>query len=223
MSIKENLKHIINELQGKAELVAVSKTKTPKTIMEAYDAGQKVFGENKVQELIDKKDELPEDIQWHMIGHLQRNKVKYIAPFITLIHSVDSLKLLKAIEKEGEKNGRIIECLLQMHVAKEETKFGMDEEELKQLLSSTEYLELKHVKIRGLMGMATFTGNMEIVRDEFRYLKKLFDQTSNSFFNGNPDFSILSMGMSHDYKIAIEEGSTMVRIGSSIFGERIYN
>ncbi|MFP4060624.1 MAG: YggS family pyridoxal phosphate-dependent enzyme [Bacteroidales bacterium] len=222
MSIKENLKHIINELQGKAELVAVSKTKTPKTIMEAYDAGQKVFGENKVQELIDKKDELPEDIQWHMIGHLQRNKVKYIAPFITLIHSVDSLKLLKAIEKEGEKNERIIECLLQMHVAKEETKFGMDEEELKQLLSSTEYLELKHVKIRGLMGMATFTGNMEIVRDEFRYLKKLFDQTYNSFFNGNPDFSILSMGMSHDYKIAIEEGSTMVRIGSSIFGERIY-
>lgn len=223
MSIKENLKHIINELQGKAELVAVSKTKTPKTIMEAYDAGQKVFGENKVQELIDKKDELPEDIQWHMIGHLQRNKVKFIAPFITLIHSVDSLKLLKAIEKEGEKNERIIECLLQMHVAKEETKFGMDEEELKQLLSSTEYLEMKHVKIRGLMGMATFTGNMEIVRDEFRYLKKLFDQTSNSFFNGNPDFSILSMGMSHDYKIAIEEGSTMVRIGSSIFGERIYN
>ena len=222
MSIKENLEEITHGLPPEVQLVAVSKTHAPEVIMEAYNAGQRIFGENKVQELVDKKDKLPGDIQWHMIGHLQRNKVKYIAPFIGMIHSVDSFKLLKAIDKEGKKNERIIDCLLQVHIAREESKFGMDEDELFALLESDEYKEMNNIRVRGLMGMATFTENMDVVRNEFRYLKELFNNTASKWFENDGVVPVLSMGMSHDYKIAVEEGSNMVRIGSAIFGIRMY-
>ncbi|MEO6329296.1 MAG: YggS family pyridoxal phosphate-dependent enzyme [Ginsengibacter sp.] len=199
------------------KLVAVSKTKPTEDIKELYDLGQKDFGENYVQELADKYTELPKDIHWHFIGHLQSNKVKYIAPFVELIHGVDSLKLLEEINKQGEKNDRIINCLLQVHIATEETKFGLSEEELLQLLSliNTTQLKFKNVNVCGLMGIASFTDDKQKVRSEFKYLKSLFAKY--------PQFSMLSMGMSADYKIAIEEGSNMVRIGSLIFGERNYN
>lgn len=201
-------------------LVAVSKTKPNDMIMDAYHAGQKIFGENKVQELVAKYEELPKDIEWHMIGHLQRNKVKYIAPFVALIHGVDSLKLLRTINKEGEKNSRVIPCLLQIHIASEETKFGLDEAELSQLLESNEFKDFKNVKIKGLMGMATFSDDHELVSSEFRKLKQLFEWTKTKYFSEDETFSILSMGMSGDYKLALNEGSNMVRVGSAIFGER---
>ncbi|MCM5662885.1 YggS family pyridoxal phosphate-dependent enzyme [Galbibacter mesophilus] len=221
MSIKENLENIKKELPKDVTLVAVSKTKPNEDILEAYDAGQRVFGENKVQEMTQKWEALPKDIEWHMIGHVQRNKVKYMAPFVRLIHGVDTLKLLKEIEKQAKKNNRVINCLLQIHIAKEETKFGMDKEEVHELLASESFKEMKHVKIVGLMGMATFTDNEERVKSEFEYLKQLFDTTKNEFPTSQKlDFTILSMGMSGDYKIAIECGSNMVRIGSSIFGAR---
>ena len=205
------------------KLVAVSKTKSVADIMELYDLGQRDFGENYVQELVDKYEALPKDIQWHFIGHLQSNKVKYIAPFITLIHGVDSFKLLQEISKQSEKNNRNINCLLQVHIAKEETKFGLSEEELQELFSKAKELEnFKNITIVGLMGMASFTDDMEKVRNEFKYLRSLYDKYSK-FNILHSTFNTLSMGMSADYKIAIEEGSNMVRIGSLIFGERNYH
>ncbi len=218
MSIKENLAEIKANLPEGVILVAVSKTKPNEAILEAYEAGQRVFGENKVQDMVQKWEALPKDIEWHMIGHLQRNKVKYMAEFVSLIHGVDSLKLLKEIDKQAQKHNRVIPCLLQMHIAEEDTKFGLDEDELNALLASSEFKQMKHVKIMGLMGMATFTDNENQVRKEFARLKSLFEKLKLQL----PEISILSMGMSGDYGIAITEGSTMVRIGSSIFGARNY-
>jgi len=222
MSINQNsYKEIKDDLGDRVTLVAVSKTKSVEDIMDLYNLGQKDFGENYVQELVDKYTSLPKDIKWHFIGHLQSNKVKYIAPFVSLIHSIDSISLLKEINKQAIKNNRIIDCLLQVHIAKEETKFGMNEEELSTLITliKTNENEFKPVNVCGLMGVASFTDDMQKVRSEFKYLKSLFDKyTQLSTFNFQ--LSTLSMGMSADYKIAIEEGSNMVRIGSLIFGER---
>ncbi len=204
------------------KLVAVSKTHSVEEIMEAYQTGQRCFAENKAQELSAKQPLLPSDIEWHFIGHLQSNKVKYIAPFVSLIHSVDSLKLLQVIDKEASKNGRTISCLLQFHIAEEDTKFGLDIEEAEEILESKAYRELKNISIAGIMGMATFTDDYDQVRREFRHLKAIFDQLKGKYFAHDPAFREISMGMSDDYKIAISEGSTLVRIGSSIFGARIY-
>jgi len=219
-SIKEQLTSVKDTLPDTCTLVAVSKTKPIEDIKVAYDCGQRHFGENKVQELAAKAVELTNEIKWHMIGHLQRNKVKYIAPFVHLIHGVDSLKLLKEINKQGEKNGRSIDCLLQVHIASEETKFGFDEEELNLALESSELSDLKHVRIVGLMGMATNTPEEPIVSTEFKRLKNIYDSIQKKSTHPNIEFNTLSMGMSGDYKIALKEGSTMVRIGSSIFGHR---
>lgn len=225
----EFYKEIVAELKNKnVTLVAVSKTKSVEEILELYHHGQRDFGENYVQELVDKYEQLPKDIRWHFIGHLQSNKVKLIAPFISLIHSVDSFKLLKEIDKQAKKNDRIIDCLLQIYIAKEETKFGLDEEELNEIITritDTNYTNLnaeysfKNICIKGLMGMASFTDDTKIVRNEFRFLNSIFTKYS-TFLTFNFQFSILSMGMSADYKIAIEEGSNMVRIGSLLFGKR---
>lgn len=218
MSIKDNLNKINSELPQGVTLVAVSKTKPNADILEAYEAGHRNFGENKVQEMVAKWEELPKDIEWHMIGHVQRNKVKYMAEFVSLIHGVDSLKLLKEIDKQAKKHDRVIPCLLQMHIAEEDTKFGLDDSELEALLQSDEFKAMENVKIVGLMGMATFTSDENQVRKEFAHLKSIFDQLKQKL----PEISILSMGMSGDYALAIAEGSTMVRIGSSIFGARNY-
>ena len=216
MSIKDNLKAIKESIPSQVTLVAVSKTKPIADIEEAYAAGQRVFGENKIQEMTAKQEVLPKDIEWHMIGHIQRNKVKYMAEYVALIHGVDSLKLLKEINKQAKKHNRVISCLLQIHIAEEDTKFGFDENELSELIASSDIKQLNNIKIVGLMGMATFTDNNQQIRKEFKQLKSLFEKTKSSF----PDLSQLSMGMSGDYKIAIEEGSTMIRVGSSIFGSR---
>ncbi|MEP7238482.1 MAG: YggS family pyridoxal phosphate-dependent enzyme [Ferruginibacter sp.] len=225
MSINtEQYNKILAELNGSATLVAVSKTKPAADILELYNLGQRDFGENYVQELVEKYEYLPKDIRWHFIGHLQSNKVKYIAPFVHLIHGVDSFNLLKEINKQALKNNRIIDCLLQVYIAKEETKFGFEEHELNQLLdtSRSSVHELKNICITGLMGMASFSNNMNVVSGEFKYLKALFDKYAQlSTFNFQ--LSTLSMGMSADYKTALEEGSNMVRIGSLLFGERNYN
>ncbi len=224
MEIEENIKEFQNYLSNKnCKLIAVSKTKPVGDLLKAYQAGQRDFGENKVQELRDKQPELPPDIRWHMIGHLQSNKVKYIAPYVHLIHSVDSLKLLMEINKQAIKNDRIIPCLLQLHIAEEESKFGFDENELKEMLDSMDFMNLLNIKIIGLMGMATFTENEQQIRKEFRSLKKTFEFFKNHYSLPNADWKEISMGMSGDYQIAIEEGSTMIRVGSSIFGERIYH
>jgi len=220
--VAEKIKEYLAELPEHVTLVAVSKTKPEELILEAYNVGQRVFGENKVQDLAEKYEHLPKNIIWHMIGHLQTNKVKYIAPFVSLIHAVDSFKLLKTINKEAAKNNRIIDCLFQIHIAKEETKFGLDKEELLDILNSDEYKQLKNIRIVGLMGMATNTSDMEIVKNEFAGLKSLLDELKQSHFSGEDSFKEISMGMSGDYKIAVEQGSTMVRIGSSIFGARNY-
>ena len=218
--VSENRKRILDTLPANVQLVAVSKTKTPEQIMELYDAGQRVMGESKAQELVPKYEKLPKDIKWHMVGHLQRNKVKYIAPFVEMIESVDSLRLLAAINKEGKKNGRVIKCLFQMHIAEEETKYGMSIDEVIDILESSEFKEMKNISINGLMAMATFTDDDEQVRKEFRALKTIFDKVKGEFFQTNDGFSEISMGMTNDYKIAVEEGSTMVRIGTALFGER---
>ena len=218
MSITENLNHIKSSLPKEVKLVAVSKTKPTEDILEAYNTGHRIFGENKVQELTAKYEVLPKDIEWHMIGHLQSNKVKYIAPFVHLIHGVDSYKLLKEINKRAAQNNRTINCLLQIHIAQEQTKFGFSENELIELLKSEEFKNLENVKIIGLMGMATFTENKDQIHSEFKSLKQLFDKVKTQHLTINT----LSMGMSGDYKIAIEEGSNMVRVGSSIFGKRNY-
>ncbi|PQJ32033.1 YggS family pyridoxal phosphate enzyme [Nonlabens arenilitoris] len=221
MSIKDHLLRFRESIEPKATLVAVSKTKPISDVQEAYDAGQRHFGENKIQEMTEKWETLPKDIYWHMIGHTQRNKVKYMAPYVHLIHSVDSPRLLKEINKQAEKNERVIDCLLQIHIAEEETKFGFDQNELLELLSSDAFAGYKNVRITGLMGMATFTDNEEQVRKEFKSLKTLLDHINdNHLISDSHDLKTLSMGMTGDYKIAIEEGSTMVRIGSAIFGSR---
>ena len=218
--ITGRLNEIRSKLSDNVTLVAVSKTKPKEAIKEAYLAGQRVFGENKVQELIEKAETLPIDIEWHLIGHLQRNKVKYIAPFVSLIHAVDSLRLLQEINKQGAKNNRTIDCLLQFHIADEDTKFGLDENEAIELLNSETYQGMNNIKLCGVMGMATFTDNLEQVRDEFQKLHKLFEKLKTSHFSLNEDFKTISMGMSGDWEIAIEEGSNMIRVGSSIFGSR---
>jgi PLP dependent protein len=224
MDIKKNITEFLSSLNGtNCTLVAVSKTKPNEDILEAYAAGQRIFGENKVQELTDKYTALPKDIEWHMIGHLQRNKVKYIAEFVSLIHSVDSPRLLRAINKEGEKVNRKVPCLLQIHIAEEDTKYGFDEKELKELFADNILETLPYVEIRGLMGMATFTENQQQIRREFQFLARLFNTLRSERLPENVHMDILSMGMSGDYNLAIREGSTMIRVGSAIFGERNYS
>ena len=218
--IVDRLSEIRNEIPKEVTLVAVSKTKPASDIQIAYDAGQRIFGENKVQELTAKEEALPKDIQWHFIGHLQSNKVKYIASFVSVIHAVDSLKLLEEINKHAIKNNRTIDCLLQFHIADEESKFGLDFEKAQELLGSREFVELQNVNIIGVMGMATFTKNEEQVRDEFQNLESYFNVLKSHYFKFNEDFRTISMGMSGDYRLAIEEGSNMIRLGSTIFGAR---
>lgn len=220
MSIKNNLLEIKATLPDNVTLVAVSKTKPVSDLMEAYEAGQRVFGENKIQEMAEKFEQMPKDIEWHMIGHVQTNKVKFMASFVSLVHGVDSLRLLEEINKQALKNNRVIDCLLQVHIAEEETKFGLSESELNELLQSESFSQLKNIKIKGLMGMATFTDNQNQIEKEFKHLKSVFDRLSQTQKTGNYEMEILSMGMSGDYQLAIECGSTMVRIGSSIFGTR---
>lgn len=222
MSIKNNLNNITNTIPENVTLIAVSKTQPVASILEAYQTGQRAFGENKIQEMAEKFDVLPKDIEWHMIGHLQSNKVKYMAQFVHLIHGVDSFKTLQEINKQALKNNRNINCLLEVKIATEETKFGLSFAEAEQLLKSEELKNLKNINISGLMGMASFTENNEIISAEFKTLKTFFDSLQkHKSFNVNP--TILSMGMSGDYKIAIEEGGTMIRVGSAIFGSRNYN
>ena len=221
--IKENLNIVKASVPSNVTHIAVSKTKPVSDLQEAYDAGQRIFGENKALEMRDKHQVLPNDIQWHFIGHLQTNKIKYIAPFVTLIHAIDSLSLLEAVNKEAAKNNRVIDCLLQFHIAQEETKFGLDMEEAKSMLESESYKNLNNINICGVMGMATFTDNAAQVRDEFKNLKNIFETLKENYFKENDSFKEISMGMSDDYPIAIEEGATMVRVGSKIFGARNYN
>ena len=216
MNISENLNKLYHSIGKSVKLVAVSKTKSNEEIMEAYEAGQKIFGENKVQELVSKYNSLPKDIEWHMVGHLQKNKVKYIASFIKLIHSVDNFKLLKEINRQAKKYNVTIDCLLQIKIASEETKFGLSIDQVKPMLESEEFKILKNISIIGLMGMASFTNNEEILKNEFSYLNDLFDDLRITYSN----ITVLSMGMSNDHKLAIQYGSNMVRVGSLIFGER---
>lgn len=221
MSIADNIKSLKNETgQINVQLLAVSKTKLAEDVQQAYDAGQRLFGENIVQELVEKQEQLPKDIEWHLIGHLQTNKVKYIAPFINMIQSVDSLKLLQEINKHAEKNKRVIDCLLQIYIADEDTKFGLGFDESIELLRSEEYAALKNIRIRGLMGIATNTDSEKQIKEEYYELKTFFDGMKLSFFRKEDSFNIVSMGMSSDYKLAIEQGSNMVRLGSNIFGGR---
>ncbi|SVA89236.1 uncharacterized protein METZ01_LOCUS142090 [marine metagenome] len=216
MNISENLNNLCHSIDNSVKLVAVSKTKSNEQIMEAYEAGQKIFGENKVQELVSKYNSLPKDIEWHMVGHLQKNKVKYIADFIKLIHSVDNFKLLKEINRQAKKNNVTIDCLLQIKIASEETKFGLSIDQVKPILESEEFKSLKNISIIGLMGMASFTNNEEILKNEFSYLNDFFNNLRITY----PNITVLSMGMSYDYKLAIQYGSNMVRVGSLIFGAR---
>ena len=222
MGIAENLNAIKEKIPGNVTLVAVSKTKPDEAIMEAYDAGHRDFGENKVQDLAAKQERLPDDIRWHMIGHLQSNKVKYLSPFVHMLHGVDSLKLLGIINKEAAKHARVIDCLLQVRIAREETKFGLPEEDLMEMVGSEAFGEMKNVRIRGVMGMATYTENSEQIREEFRLLKRIFESLKASTFDHQDWFDQLSCGMSGDFDLAIEEGSNLVRIGSLIFGPRNY-
>ncbi len=222
MSVKDNFKNIRFDIPKEVELVAVSKTKPNEMILEAYEAGCRDFGENKVQELIGKQEDLPKNIKWHFIGHLQSNKVKYIAPFVYLIHGVDSLKLLKVINKEAAKNNKSIQCLLQLKIAKEESKYGLSKQEVFSIFQSEAFKKMEFVTVRGLMGMATYTDDQLLIQSEFNNLKEAFEESKTKFFDGNKSFNILSMGMSSDYKYAINEGANMVRIGSLIFGERQY-
>lgn len=218
MSIAENLHHVLSTIPQKVTLVAVSKTKPEEDLQAAYDAGQRIFGENKIQEMTHKQASLPKDIEWHMIGHVQSNKVKYMAPYVSLIHGVDREKLLKEINKQAIKNDRVIDCLLQMHIAQEETKFGLDTSELAQIIENTLGGAYPNIRLVGIMGMATFTSDQNQIRAEFASLKKHFDKAASQLEH----CTVLSMGMSGDYPIAIEEGSTMIRVGSKIFGERNY-
>lgn len=222
MSIGKIISELVNGLPEGVRLVAVSKTKPNNDIMEAYKVGQRIFGENKVQDLTKKYEELPKDIEWHFIGHPQSNKVKYIAPFISLIHGVDSIKLLKVINKEAKKNKRVIKCLLQFHIAEETSKFGLSENEAFELIESAEFKALTNVEVAGVMGMATYTDNKNQVRNEFRVLSTIFSTLKNKYFSDSECFSEISMGMSGDFRVAIEEGSTLIRVGTKIFGARNY-
>lgn len=223
MSIKNNLLEVKAEIPQGVELVAISKYHPVEALQEAYDAGQRIFGESHVQELVGKEAVLPKDIIWHFIGHLQTNKVKYIAPFISLIHAVDTMKLLKEIDKQAEKAGRKINCLLQMHIAQEDTKFGFAPDELKEMLAAGEWRQYEHVQIAGLMCMATNTDDQNQIQQEFHYARTIYDDVKKAYFSDDEQFKELSMGMSSDYTIAINEGCTMVRVGSKIFGNRVYN
>jgi PLP dependent protein len=218
--LNEHINNILKQLPPHVTLVAVTKTRPVMTLKQAYELGLRDFGENRVQEMVEKQAVLPADIRWHQIGHLQTNKVKQIAPFVHLIHSVDSLKLLEEINKEAKKNNRIIDCLLQVYIATEESKFGLDESEINGLLASEQFKSMNDIQIRGLMGMATFTDDLSLIRQEFAGLKTFFSTLKKQYFNESKYFNVLSMGMSGDYQIAIEEGSTMVRIGTALFGER---
>ncbi len=220
--IQQNIEYIRQSIPTGVTLVAVSKTKPVADIKEAMKAGQQIFGENKVQELVVKAKEINEPVKWHMIGHLQTNKVKLLLPHVHLIHSVESFKLARVINAEAEKIGKIIPCLLQIHIAQEETKFGFSEEEVLSMLQLPEFYSLKNIEVHGLMGMATYTDEMSVVRKEFAFLRMLFEKLKTNYFRDNPWFKELSMGMSNDYRIAIDEGTTMIRIGSLIFGERNY-
>lgn len=222
-TIAENLTQLKSSIPKHVTLVAVSKTKSTAEILEAYQTGHRIFGENKVQEMTQKHEELPKDIRWHMIGHVQRNKVKYMAPFVDLVHGVDSLKLLKEINKQAAKNERVIRCLLQVHIAQEDTKFGLDANEIEELLASETFQQLHHIKVVGLMGMATFTENKTRITEEFATLKNLFDHLQQKEVTENFHPETLSMGMSGDYELAIAQGATMIRVGSAIFGERNYH
>lgn len=221
--IQENLEKITATLPENVTLVAVSKTKPVEDLQEAYNAGQRVFGENKIQEMVDKFDVLPKDIQWHMIGHLQSNKVKYMAHFVDLIHGVDKLKTLKVINKEAKKHNRVINCLLQAKIAEEDSKFGLSFDDIESILHSDDFVALENINVSGFMGMATFTSNENQLNNEFSSLKKFFDKQKGALELSNCNLEILSMGMSGDYPLAIENGSTMVRVGSAIFGSRNYN
>ena len=221
--IKENLLEIKQSIPTHVTLVAVSKTKPIEDLQEAYDAGQRIFGENKIQEMVDKYDTLPKDIKWHMIGHLQSNKVKYMAHFVNLIHGVDKFKTLKEINKQAKKHNRVIDCLLQVKIAKEDTKFGFSFNEIEEISASEELLSLENIKITGFMGMATFTENQEQLKEEFLSLKTFFDKQKLEKTTDNYQLKTLSMGMSGDFSLAISSGSTMIRVGSSIFGNRNYN
>jgi len=223
MSILGNLTHLREQIPEHVKLVAVSKTKPVEELLIAYTAGQRLFGENKVQEMIAKQPLMPADVQWHFIGHLQTNKIKYIVPFVAMIESVDSLKLLNEINKCATNRNRVIDCLLQFHISDEETKFGLNTDEAHQLLTSESYLKMSNIRVCGVMGMASFTENTQQIRHEFRTLKSIFDQIKDTYFKDENYFCEISMGMSGDYQIAIEEGSTMIRVGSSIFGERNYS
>lgn len=223
MDIKNNILKLVQTLPASCRLIVVSKTQPVKAIEEAYASGHRIFGENKVQELVAKHEALPTDIEWHLIGHLQTNKVKYIAPFVHLIHAVDSLKLLQEIDKQAAKAGRVINCLLQIHIAQEDTKFGLSPEEAEALIRTSEVHALAHVRVVGLMGMATFTHDHDQVRQEFKQLKALFEKLKHSTLPPNVTMQELSMGMSGDYTLAVEEGSTLIRIGTAIFGERNYS
>jgi len=222
MDIASNIAEIKSKIPENVKLVAVSKTKPNEDILEAYHTGHKVFGENKVQDLVQKYEELPRDIEWHFIGHLQTNKVKYIAPFVSLIHGVDSFKILKAISKEAVKNDRVISCLLQFHIAAESTKFGFSPDEVKSMLESTDFEALENIKIAGVMGMATYTEDENQIRNEFKELSEIFKILKKDYFTDSVFFREISMGMSDDFPVAIEEGSTIIRVGSKIFGERNY-
>lgn len=222
MSIQEKLQEIKSSLPEHVTLVAVSKTKPVSDLMEAYDAGQRIFGENKIQEMVEKEAQMPKDMEWHMIGHVQRNKVKYMAEFVSLIHGVDNFKLLKEIDKQANKYNRTIDCLLQIKIADEDSKFGMSSKDVKDILQSQEFSELKNICIVGVMGMATFTDDEQQIKQEFNRLRSIFEEFKN-LETENCNLKIISMGMSGDYQIAIECGSTMIRLGSSIFGERNYN
>jgi len=222
MSVQQNIISIRKHIPAHVQLVCVSKFHPDEELLEAYNAGERVFGESKVQEMCGKQQRLPKDIHWHFIGHLQTNKIKQIVPFVELIHGVDTFKLLVEINKQAEKQNRKVNCLLQVYIASEITKFGFSSDELKSLLATAEWQELKNINIAGLMGMATFTDDKNQIRSEFKSLKMLFDELKNTYFVDNASFKEISMGMSDDYQIAIEEGSTMVRVGSSIFGVRNY-
>lgn len=222
MNIQANLKEVLSELPANVRLVAVSKFHPQEAIMEAYQAGQRIFGESKVQEMTEKYEALPKDIQWHFIGHLQTNKIKYMAPYVAMIHGVDSYKLLADINKQAAKCNRRIPCLLQLHIAQEETKFGFSFDECTAMLETENWESLDHVALQGVMGMASNTDNMEQVKNEFQSLHTYFQQIKKQFFADAPDFKEISMGMSHDYPIALQEESTMIRVGSKIFGERVY-
>lgn len=222
MSIEENLKEVLGSLPEGVRLVAVSKFHPVEALQEAYDAGQRIFGENHVQEMDRKHESLPADIEWHFIGHLQTNKVKYIAPYVAMIHAIDSYKLLTEVDKQAAKAGRVIPCLLQIHIAQEETKFGFSFDECRQMLDAGEWRSLTHVQIAGVMGMASNVDDTRQIRSEFHSLNAFFQAMKQAHFAHDEHFREISMGMSHDYPLAIEEGSTLVRVGSKIFGERIY-